>query len=64
MPVVFSPGELAVQPLDPDQIVYTTPQKVADLLNITPGDTVLAAADATASSLIRCIWPFHYWYRP
>tara|TARA_R110002074_G_scaffold30129_12_gene85676 strand:+ start:1517 stop:3397 length:1881 start_codon:yes stop_codon:yes gene_type:complete len=51
MPVVFSPGELAVQPLDPDQIVYTTPQKVADLLNITPGDTVLAAADATASGL-------------
>lgn len=49
MPIVFSPGELAVQPLDPDQIVYTTPQKVADLLNITPGDTVLAAADASAS---------------
>ena len=51
MPVVFSPGELAVQPLNPDQIVYTTPQKVADLLNITPGDAILAAADAIANGI-------------
>ena len=32
MPQVFSPGEPETRPLDPDAIVYTTPQKVADLL--------------------------------
>ena len=36
MPQVFSPGEAETRPLDPDAIVYTTAQKVADLLEIGP----------------------------
>ena len=34
MPQVFSPGEGETRPLDPSSIVYTTAQKVADLLDI------------------------------
>lgn len=55
MPVVFSPGEVAVKPVDPDQIVYTTPQKVADLLNIAPGEPVLLAADASSGQPVVAI---------
>ena len=46
MPQVFSPGEPETRPLDPDALVYTTPQKVADLLEIGPQEAVAMAADA------------------
>ena len=46
MPQVFSPGEPETRPLDPDALVYTTPQKVADLLEIGPQEAVAIAADA------------------
>jgi len=48
MPVVFSPGEPETRPLEPDAIVYTTPQKVADLLGIGPSEAVLASANTEA----------------
>ena len=46
MPRVFSPGEAETRPLYPDDIVYTTAQKVADLLGIGPSEPVLASADS------------------
>jgi hypothetical protein len=46
MPVVFSPGEPETRPLRPTEIVYTTAQKVADLLGIGPSEEVLVAADS------------------
>ena len=46
MPVVFSPGEAETRPLNPEEIVYTTAQKVADLLGIGPGEAVLAGHDS------------------
>ena len=51
MPVVFSPGEPETRPLDPLAIVYTTAQKVADLLDIGPADAVLMSADADADAV-------------
>lgn len=51
MPVVFSPGEVEVRPLYPDAIVYTTAQKVAELLGIGPGEAVMASANSTASAV-------------
>ena len=51
MPVVFSPGEPETRPLDPDAIVYTTPQKVADLLGIGPSEAVLASANAVSDGV-------------
>tara|TARA_R110002020_G_scaffold81904_3_gene203043 strand:+ start:1566 stop:3188 length:1623 start_codon:yes stop_codon:yes gene_type:complete len=48
MPVVFSPGEPETRPLEPDAIVYTTAQKVADLLGIGPSEAVLASANTEA----------------
>mgnify|MGYP003654579861 CR=1 FL=1 len=47
MPVVFSPGEAETRPLNPESIVYTTAQKVADLIGIGPGEAVLVGADTT-----------------
>ena len=49
MPVVFSPGEAETRPLNPEAIVYTTADKVGELLGIAPGEPVLAAADASAT---------------
>lgn len=49
MPQVFSPGEAETRPLNPDAIVYTTAQKVADLLDIGPPEAVLVSADTTLS---------------
>tara|TARA_R100000808_G_scaffold5226_1_gene16043 strand:+ start:10851 stop:12458 length:1608 start_codon:yes stop_codon:yes gene_type:complete len=49
MPVVFSPGEAETRPLDPDAIVYTTAQKVAELLGIGPQEAVLVSSDTTLS---------------
>lgn len=46
MPMVFSPGEPETRPLDPTATVYTTAQKVADLLDIGPQEEVLASATA------------------
>ena len=51
MPQVFSPGEAETRPLDPDAIVYTTPQKVADLLDIGPQEAVLMSANAEANAV-------------
>ena len=48
MPVIFSPGEAETRPLHPEAIVYTTAQKVADLLGIGPGEAVLASANTEA----------------
>ena len=54
MPQVFSPGEAETRPLDPTAIVYTTAQKVADLLDIGPQEAVLVSSDTTLSlSLIH-----------
>jgi len=51
MPVVFSPGEAETRPLNPEEIVYTTAQKVADLLGIGPQEAVLVSSDTTYASL-------------
>ena len=51
MPVVFSPGEPETRPLDPTATVYTTAQKVADLLDISPTDAVLMSADGDANAV-------------
>ena len=51
MPVVFSPGEPETRPLDPDAIVYTSAQKVADILGIGPSEAVLMAANAEANAV-------------
>ena len=51
MPVVFSPGESETRPLNPDAIVYTTAQKVADILGVGPGEAVLMAANAEANAV-------------
>jgi hypothetical protein len=50
MPVVFSPGEAETRPLDPDAIVYTTAQKVADILGVGPGEAVLVSFDSTSGT--------------
>lgn len=51
MPQVFSPGEGETRPLDPDAIVYTTAQKVADLLEIGPQEAVAVAYDSDADGV-------------
>jgi len=51
MPFVFSPGEPETRPFDPDAIVYTTAQKVADLLGIGPSEAVLMSANAEATAV-------------
>jgi len=51
MPVVFSPGEPETRPLEPEAIVYTTAQKVADLLGVGRGEAVLMSANAEANAV-------------
>ena len=51
MPQVFSPGEAETRPLDPTAIVYTTAQKVANLLDIGPQEAVLMSANAEANAV-------------
>ena len=51
MPQVFSPGEPETRPLDPTALVYTTPQKVADLLEIGPQEAVLMSSNAEANAV-------------
>jgi hypothetical protein len=46
MPQVFSPGEGETRPLDPSSIVYTTAQKVADLLDIGPQEAIATSYDS------------------
>ena len=50
MPVVFSPGDRD-STLDPDAIVYTSAQKVADILGIGPSEAVLMSANAEANAV-------------
>ena len=50
MPVIFQPGERPPQPLDPDATIYTTPQKVADLLQIQFPDPDDLSVNATAGN--------------
>ena len=40
MPVVFNTGEREPRPLFPDQVAYSTAQKVADILQIPFPDPV------------------------
>tara|TARA_R100000008_G_scaffold83426_1_gene68830 strand:- start:432 stop:2066 length:1635 start_codon:yes stop_codon:yes gene_type:complete len=50
VPVVFQPGERPPQPLDPDATIYTTPQKVADLLQVQFPDPDDLSTNATAGN--------------
>lgn len=49
MPVVFSPGEPETRPLDPSAVVYTTGNKVGELLGIAAGEPVVAAANSAST---------------
>jgi len=51
MPKVFSPGEVETRPLDPTTTVYTTAQKVADLLDIGPSEAILVSADSVSDGV-------------
>ena len=51
MPIVFSPGEPETRPLYPSETVYTTAQKVADLLDIGPSEAVLVSADSATDGV-------------
>ena len=51
MPQVFSPGAPETRPLDPTATVYTTAQKVADLLEIGPQEAVLMSANAETTGV-------------
>jgi hypothetical protein len=58
--VVFQPGERAPQPIDPDGIIYTTAQKVGDLLQIPPADPVDLSGNAAALDTSVTISPIDY----
>ena len=49
--MIYSPGEAETRPLNPDAIVYTTAQKVADLLGIGPNEAVAVSADTIANAV-------------
>jgi len=51
MPQIFSPGEGETRPLDPTAVVYTTAQKVADLLDIGPQEAVLMSKDSDTNAV-------------
>ena len=51
MPVVFSPGEVEVRPLRPDETAYTTAQRVADLLEIGKPDAVAISAASVSDGV-------------
>ena len=51
MPIVFSPGEPETRPLYPTETVYTTAQKVADLLDIGPSEAVLVSSDSATDGV-------------
>jgi hypothetical protein len=58
--VVFQPGERAPQPIDPDGIIYTTAQKVGDLLQIPPAEPVDLASTASATDTSIDVSPIDY----
>tara|TARA_R100001082_G_scaffold111219_1_gene94131 strand:- start:1600 stop:3186 length:1587 start_codon:yes stop_codon:yes gene_type:complete len=51
MPIVYSPGEAEVRPLDPTAVVYTTAQRVADLLEIDKPEPVLVSANSDTGAM-------------
>ena len=51
MPQVFSPGEGETRPLDPTSVVYTTAQKVADLLDIGPQEAITTSYDSDVDGI-------------
>ena len=57
MPVVFQTGEREPRPLFPDQVIYTTAQKVADILQIPYPDPVYLVADSNTSATSCSISP-------
>lgn len=60
MPTVFQPGERAPEPIDPDAVIYTTAQKVGELLQIPPADPVDLAGNASASDTSVDISPIDF----
>ena len=57
MPVVFQTGEREPRPLFPDDLVYTTAQKVADILQIPLPDPVYLTADSNTGATSAKISP-------
>ena len=57
MPVVFQTGEREPRPLFPDQVIYTTAQKIADILQIPYPDPIYLVADSNASATSCSISP-------
>jgi len=57
MPVVFQTGEREPRPLFPDQVIYTTAQKIADILQIPLPDPVLLTANADTGATTAKIAP-------
>ena len=51
MPKYSAPVNPETRPLYPDEVVYTTAQKVADLLDIGPQDAILMSATADANAV-------------
>ena len=49
--MIYSPGEAETRPLNPDAIVYTTAQKVAELLGIGPSEAVAVSANTIANAV-------------
>ena len=60
MPVVFNTGEREPRPLFPDQVAYTSAQKVADILQIPFPDPVYLTADSNTSATTAKISPSDY----
>ena len=52
MPTVFQTGESVPRPIDSDRLYYTTPQKVADLLQIPLPDGVSLTTDSGTNSYV------------
>lgn len=55
MPTVFQTGERAPRPLDPTRLYYTTPQKVADILQIPLPDPVYLTSDSNTGATTAII---------
>ena len=51
MPAVFTPGETEVRPLRPDEVVYTTAQKIANLLEIGYPEPVAVSANSESTGV-------------
>lgn len=57
MPVVFNTGEREPRPLFPDQVIYSSAQKVADILQIPLPDPVYLVADTNTGGTTCSISP-------